>query len=53
MVIAGASLGVIIVRKASELNKNFKESLNEFSSLNERKDDVITDFSHKIQGTPE
>lgn len=49
MVIAGASLGVIIVRKASELNKNFKESLNEFSSLNERKDDVIIDFSHRIR----
>ena len=49
MVIAAASLGVIIVRKASELNKNFKESLNEFSSMNERKDDVITDFSHKIR----
>jgi CheY-like chemotaxis protein len=49
MVIAAASLGVIIVRKASELNKDFKESLNEFSSMNERKDDVIIDFSHKIR----
>ncbi len=49
LVIAAASLGVIIVRKASELNKNFKESLNEFSSMNERKDDVIIDFSHKIR----
>jgi CheY-like chemotaxis protein len=48
-IIAGASLGVVIVRKASELNKRIKESLNEFSSLNERKDDVITDFSHKIR----
>ena len=49
LIIAGASLGVIIVRKASELNKKFKESLNEFSSLNERKDDVIIDFSHRIR----
>jgi CheY-like chemotaxis protein len=49
LVIAGAGLGVIVVRKASELNKNFKESLNEFSSLNERKDDVIIDFSHRIR----
>jgi CheY-like chemotaxis protein len=48
-IIAGASLGVIIVRKSSELNKSFKESLNEFSSLNERKDDVIIDFSHRIR----
>src|SRR5450759_512410 len=49
LVIAGAGLGVIVVRKASELNKNFKESLNEFSSLSERKDDVIIDFSHRIR----
>jgi len=49
MIIAGASIGVIIARKASDLNKIFKESLNEFYSLNERKDDVITDFSHKIR----
>jgi CheY-like chemotaxis protein len=49
MVIAGASIGVITLRKASELNKNFKESLKEFSSLNERKDDVIIDFSHRIR----
>jgi CheY-like chemotaxis protein len=49
MIIVGASLGVIIVRKASDLNKSFKESLKEFSSLSERKDDVIIDFSHRIR----
>lgn len=49
LVIAGAALGVIIVRKSSALNTRFKESLNEFSSLNERKDDVIIDFSHRIR----
>jgi CheY-like chemotaxis protein len=49
MVIAGASFGVIIVRKAWALNKSFKESLKEFSSLNEKKDDVIIDFSHRIR----
>jgi CheY-like chemotaxis protein len=49
MVIAGTSIGVIIVRKASELNTRFKDSINEFSSLSERKDDVITDFSHRIR----
>ena len=50
LIIAGAALGVVICnRKASELNKDFKESLNEFSSLNERKDDVIIDFSHRIR----
>ena len=49
MVIAGASLGVIIVRKAWYLNNSFKESLNEFSSLSGKKDHVITDFSHRIR----
>jgi CheY-like chemotaxis protein len=49
LIVAGVSLGVIIVRKTSELNKIFNESLKEFSSLNERKDDVITYFSHKIR----
>jgi CheY-like chemotaxis protein len=49
LIIAGASLILFNVRKTSELNKSFKESLNEFSSLNERKNDVITDFSHRIR----
>ena len=49
MIIAGTSLGVIIIRRVSDLNKRFKESLNDLSSLIERKDDVITDFSHKIR----
>lgn len=49
MIIVGTSLGIIIVRKASELNKSFNKSLNEFSSLSERKDDVIIDFSHRIR----
>jgi CheY-like chemotaxis protein len=49
MIIAGACLILLNVRKTSELNKSFKESLNEFSSLNDRKNDVITDFSHRIR----
>ena len=40
---------MIINRKVSMLNSRIKESLNTFSSLNERKDDVIIDFSHKIR----
>ncbi len=49
LVIAGATVGLIIIRKSSDLNKKFKSSLSEFSSLNEKKDVVITDFSHKIR----
>jgi CheY-like chemotaxis protein len=49
LIIAGAGLFVFIIKKVSDLNKRFNESLKEFSSLNERKDDVITDFSHKIR----
>lgn len=49
LIIAGASLGVIIVRKVSVLSAKFRDSLNEYSSLNEKKDDVIIDFSHKIR----
>ena len=48
-VIAGASIGIIIVRKVSDLYKKHKESLTAFSSLNEKKDDVISEFSHKIR----
>jgi len=48
-IIAAASLGVIIVRKSSDINKKYKDSLSEFSTLNEKKDDVITDFSHRIR----
>jgi CheY-like chemotaxis protein len=49
LIIAASCLGIIVVRKASALNTSFKESLKEFSILNERKDDVITDFSHRIR----
>jgi CheY-like chemotaxis protein len=49
IIVAAASLGIITLRKTSVLNNKFKESLKEFSSLNERKDDVIIDFSHRIR----
>jgi signal transduction histidine kinase len=48
-VIAAASLGVIIVRKSTEINKRIQDSLSEFSNLNSKKDDLITDFSHRIR----
>jgi CheY-like chemotaxis protein len=49
MIIAGASLGIVVVRKSAILNKVFVQSINDFSSLNEKKDTVIKDFSHKIR----
>lgn len=49
LIIAGAAIGLLIYRKVSMLNVRIKESINSFSSLNERKDDVIIDFSHKIR----
>ncbi len=49
LIIAAAGLGLIIFRKTIEINKKYKESFSEFYSLNEKKDDVITDFSHKIR----
>lgn len=48
--IAGLSIGVIIARKSSVLNKNLQESLLSTSSLNEKKDELIKNFSHKIRG---
>ncbi len=49
LIIAGAAIILIVNRKVSMLNSRIKESLKTFSSLNERKDDVIIDFSHKIR----
>ena len=49
LVIAGAAIGLIVIRKVSSLNSRIKASINSFSSLNERKDDVIIDFSHRIR----
>jgi CheY-like chemotaxis protein/uncharacterized membrane protein len=49
LIIAGTAIGLMINRKVSMLNRRIKESLKTFSSLNERKDDVIIDFSHKIR----
>ncbi len=49
MVIAGAIIGLLIIRKTSSQNIKVNEALKVYSSLNEKKDDVITDFSHRIR----
>ena len=49
LVIASAALFILAMRKSTDLFKTFKEFLLEASSSNEKKEDVITDFSHKIR----
>jgi CheY-like chemotaxis protein len=46
---AVACLGVLLVKKNISLLKSARNSLNDVSSSNEKKDDVIIDFSHKIR----
>ncbi len=48
-IITAASTGILIFRKAFRLNKKVRESLQAFTSLSEKKDDVIIDFSHRIR----
>ncbi len=49
LVIAGSILVVIIIRKASLLIRNLRESFSDVSESDARKEDVISDFSHKIR----
>jgi CheY-like chemotaxis protein len=49
LVIIASALGVLVVRKALNLLGKVRESLYEASSSSEKKDDVITDFSHRIR----
>jgi CheY-like chemotaxis protein len=49
LVIVATSLGVISFRTALDLIKKVRESLNDISDSSDKKDDVITDFSHRIR----
>ena len=48
-IIASACFVILLIKKGSAMLKDSRESLKEFSFLSEKKDDVITDFSHKIR----
>lgn len=48
-IIMSTALGIVIVRKALSLIRKASESADEASSSSEKKDDVITDFSHRIR----
>jgi CheY-like chemotaxis protein len=49
LVIVAAALFLMALRKSNDLFRTFREFLSEASSSNEKKEDVITDFSHKIR----
>jgi len=49
LIILTASLGIFMAKKAMLFVRSALNSLKDISSANERKDDVITDFSHKIR----
>lgn len=49
LVISGAALFLMVTRKTSNLIKEAKESFLDASFSNEKKDDVISDFSHRIR----
>jgi CheY-like chemotaxis protein len=51
LIIASCCLGLIIVRKSSNLYRRLIQSLNDYTSLNEKNGNVIKDFSHKIRET--
>ncbi len=48
-IIITTALGIVIVRNALSLIRSVGESLDEASTSSEKKDDVITDFSHRIR----
>jgi CheY-like chemotaxis protein len=49
LIISVACLGIFIVRKSATFNKRLIQSITHFSSLSEKKDNVIKDFSHKMR----
>ena len=48
-IIIACSTGIIVVKKAFHLLNKIGESFEEASTSSEKKDDVITDFSHRIR----
>jgi CheY-like chemotaxis protein len=48
-IISSACAGIILIKKGIAFVKKVRESLKDISSANEKKDDVINDFSHKIR----
>jgi CheY-like chemotaxis protein len=49
LVVTGASLGLVIFKKVTQLNRKYIDSINSFLKTDSRKDRIITNFSHKIR----
>src|SRR4030042_1218521 len=49
VMIIAASIGLYLLRKVVKMITNARNTINAASSSSEKKDDVITDFSHKIR----
>ena len=49
LILAGASIWVIIFRKMAHINRKYRDSVISFLKTDSRKDRIITDFSHKIR----
>ncbi len=49
LAILSATLFILSIRKAMDLIRSVKQSLAEASTSNEKKEDVIADFSHRIR----
>ena len=49
LIIITAALGLFLIKKVITLLNSAKNSLNDVAASNEKKDNVITDFSHKIR----
>jgi CheY-like chemotaxis protein len=47
--IVSAALSIIVIRKKTDINLEFLRSLEERTIMSEKKDDVITNFSHRIR----
>lgn len=49
LIAAAASIGILVFRKTSWLNNKNHESISEISSVRNKQDEVISNFSHKIR----
>jgi len=49
LVVSGASLGLVIFKKVTQLHRKYTDSINSFLKTDSRKDRIITNFSHKIR----